>query len=271
MPKPSMFSKDYEKLMKRRRVNSILVILIILSAAFFGIKYYLHDNNISFFDNISKRIESIKKDNTKKPTPEPTVQPTPEPTKEPDKPQESFYEYTSSNGNGEIYKVVYETAAEGIVFTEVQSSYADLGYDISQDKQYIVFEDRAASDIVLMSSDGKTKRISPDSYNSKSTGIVIKKNDMLAKDVSYVWAARPHFTSDNRIVYLTDLPYMYSDGKLYMWTASMSGGMGSMIGNFETQDVAAIKYQGYNEEGSLIISVNGKNYYYKKNGSGLSH
>ncbi len=267
MPRPSMFSKDYEKLMRRRRINITLVILIILSAGFFGIRYYMRSNNVDFLDNIFKRTQTGQKEPAPKPTPKPTNEPTVTPTEQPQ--QKSTYEYVSSNGDK--YKISYEATDVGIVFIGIESSYDDLGYDISHDKQYIVFEDRAAADIMLMSADGKTVKINPSSYNSKSSGILIRKEDMLAKVQNYVWSAKPHFTSDNKIVFLTDIPYVYDDGKLYMWTASLSGQLGSLIGQFETEDKAAIKYEGYREDGSLIISFNSKTYYYKPNTKNLSH
>jgi hypothetical protein len=264
MPKPSMFSKDYEKLMRRRRINIILVILIIISAGFFGIRYYLQGKNIDFLDNIFKKTETGQKD----PAPEatPTAEPTVTPTETPK--QENSYKYTSSNG--ESYEISYETTDVGIAFKGIKSSYQDLGYDISQDKQYIVFEDRAAADIMLMSADGKAIKINPSSYYSKTSSVLIKKEDMLAKLQNYIWSARPHFTSDNRVVFLTDIPYLYDDGKLYMWTVSISGQLGSLIGGFETKDRTAITYEGYREDGSLIISFNNITYYYKPNTKRLS-
>ncbi|WDU82346.1 hypothetical protein [Caloramator sp. Dgby_cultured_2] len=35
MGKPSIFSKDYEKMMRRRRINITLIILIIISVVYF--------------------------------------------------------------------------------------------------------------------------------------------------------------------------------------------------------------------------------------------
>jgi len=266
MPRPSMFSRNYEKLMRRRRINITLFILIIISVLFFGIRYYLKNNNLSFWNDMFKKTEVTQKE----PTPEPTPETTPEPTATLTQPpvQVNTYEYTSSNGD--TYTVSYETTGQGIVFTGIDSIYDDLGYDISQDKQYIVFEDRAAADIMLMSADGKTAKINPSSYFSKTSNVLIKKEEMLSKIQNYVWSAKPHFTSDNMVVFLTDIPYLYDDGKLYMWTVSLSGQLGSLIGNFETQDKTAITYEGYKEDGSLIINFNNKTYYLKPKARSLS-
>lgn len=266
MPRPSVFSKDYEKLMRRRRINITLVILIIISSGFFGIRYYLKNYNIDFLDSIFKKTESDQKGTVKNPTPEPTAEPTVTPTEQP-KPKNT-YEYISSNGDR--YTVSYETTDQGIAFIGIDSIYDDLGYDISRDKQYIVFEDRAVADIMLMSGDGKTIKINPSSYYSKTASVLIKKEDMLAKVQNYIWSAKPHFTSDNKVVFLTDIPYLYDDGKLYMWTISLSGQLGSLIGNFETEDKTAVTYEGYREDGSLIISFNNKTYYLKPNSGSLS-
>jgi hypothetical protein len=56
-----------------------------------------------------------------------------------------------------------------------------------------------------------------------------------------------------------------------MWTVSISGQLGSLIGEFETKDKTAITYEGYREDGSLKISFNNITYYYKPNTKRLSH
>jgi hypothetical protein len=266
MSRPSMFSKDYEQQMKRRRVNIVLFILIVIFGVFFGVRYFMGGDGGSLFKNIynavipkstDKNIEPPAKENdSEKPQAE---------TQENDaqEDQELYYEYKSADGR--IYTIEY-IIKDGIkTITGFDDSRSGATYDISPDSKSIVFDDIASDDIMLMNSEGQIKKISPDSYKSKSANILIQKQQVLKTKPAYIWARKPHFTSDGRIVYLTDLPYLTQDGKLFLWNASASGGMTKMAGEFATQDIDKITYEGFDESGKLKIGFNSKLYYLAPN------
>lgn len=259
MGKPSIFSKDYEQKMKRRRINIILFVLIIISASFFGIRHYLDKNNINFAIKIpwSKlTIHKNKKDNTK----DKNKIESPEKKKEEPKNTEEeknigYFEYKALDGS--IYKIEYDNSSSLKQITDIKSDALIPVFDISKDKTKIVFEDRKAGDIIVMDTNGVSKKINVDSYTSKS-GIVIRKDNMMKKDPQYIWTAKPHFTMDGGVVYVSRLPYISQNG-FYLWYIGANGSL-RFIGKL-SDSIDNITYDGFNEDNALKIKADNTVYY----------
>ena len=259
MAKPSIFSRNYEQQMRRRRTNIILVVLIIICASYFGLRYYMDKNGITLFD-----IKNIKQNSNVTPTPK-TNKPsgiTPTPSAGPNTAADTgnqHYEYALSDGRKCIVEYNTTGAAQG--FTGIKVDGDDVSYSISGDKKYIVLEDVKSQNIVVGDLSGSFRIISSSSYKSKSTGVVINKAEILKSRPDYSWARKPHFTSDNRIVYISDLPYLKSQGGLYLWIISVNGGLSKMAGQLPATDISKISYGSYDSTGRLQIIANGSSYY----------
>lgn len=262
MGKPSIFSNDYGHKMRKRKkmaiINTILVILILISAAYFGGNYYFDKKGIDF-TNIFKSIkESIDKNQTV-PNENNNIKPstdTPsninDESKQPEEKTNAYYEYKSTDGR--IYKLEYTEISGNKEFSGVKNEAAEIQFDISKDKKKIVFGS-LSGDIVVGDDQGVIKKISSDSYRSKSAGITIEKKTTLQYYPEYIWAAKPHFTSDNRVVYITYLPYLKDANIFYMWVLSIDGSSNRMVGGL-TNDINKIVYDGFSSEGALRIKVN---------------
>lgn len=273
MGKPSIFSKDYDKYRKRQRLNLILIILILIFASYFGGKYYFTKNNIKVFDKfkffdrvkISKETGEKKKDSTTKVNitdGNSTAVPKTEDSNENINNQSQFYEYKSSSGT--IYKIEYVSGTEKSI-VDVKSSDSNFDYDISLDKKSVVFDDLKSGEIILYNVDKGCRKISRDSYKSVSAGITIKKDEVLKKSPWYIWSAKPHFTSDGRIVYASHLPYLMKDSTLYLWAMKVDGTGHKRLGEL-TRDIKNISYEGIDEKGNLIIIVDSEKYMIKPGG-----
>lgn len=257
MGKPSIFSKDYEQRMKRRRINITLFILIVISASFFGIRYYLDKNNINIAFKIPwSKITTgeNKKDKSENNNEKKEEVPKPEKTDEEEKNNIAFFEYKALDGS--IYKIEYNKSIRQI--TGIKSDASIPLFDISKDNTKIVFEDRLAGDIIVMDIDGAYKKINSDSYNSKSTGIVIRKDEMIKRDPKYIWAAKPHFTMDGGVVFVSRLPYIQGES-LYLWYIGTNGNM-RLIGKI-TDNMDNITYEGFTEDNALRINIDNSVYY----------
>lgn len=260
MSKPSIFSKDYEQKIKRRRINIILFVLIIISASFFGIRYYLDKNNINFALKIpwSKiTINKNKKDNDKDKNKVDSTEikkEEPKDTKD-EKNNIGYFEYRAIDGS--IYKIEYDNSSAEKQITDIKSDGLVPFFDISKDKNRIVFEDRKAGDIIVMDRNGAAKKINVDSYTSKS-GIVIRKDNMMKKDPQYIWTAKPHFTMDGGVVYVSRLPYISKNG-FYLWYVGANGGL-RFIGRL-SDSIDNITYDGFTEDNALKIKVDNSVYY----------
>lgn len=261
MAKPSIFSRNYEQRMKRRKINITLFVLILISAGYFGVRYYLDINNINinFISKMSKgKKAEEKKEEEKKVTPPAVNKPEETPTDTPVEVKTSFYEYKSPSG--QIYKIEYTETSSLKEIVGIKSEAAVPSYDISTDKKSIVFDDLSSGDIIIMDSTGAAKKINYDTYNSKSSGILIKKDEVLKRHPNYIWAAKPHFTSDGGVVFITNLPYIKNIDSLYLWCIRKNGSMkmaGKLIG-----DINKISYEDITASGALKINVNNTIYYF---------
>lgn len=261
MAKPSIFSRNYEQQMKRRRINMILFILIIICAAYFGAKYYMDKKGIVLFKSKQQVTDQKNNNENNKVTVTPTkaadpgasqnISVTPAPRE--------YYEYKLSDGKS--CKAEYIKSEGKMQFTGLKTDGGDIFYNISIDKSYIVFEDIKGGNIVLGNSSGTFKIINPASYKSKSTGKVIDKVETMKAKPGYNWARKPHFTSDNRVIYISDLPYLKSQGNLYIWTLTLDGGLNKLSGQLPTTDISKVSYGNFDTAGRLPIIVNGSTFF----------
>lgn len=271
MGKPSIFSNDYEQRMRRRRrmkiINIILIILIIVSAGYFGVNYHAQTNGFDI-GKIFKDMFNIseeKKETTVKEKPKPTT-----PTNDAEKEKEetetvsAFYEHKAPDGK--TYKLEYNEANGSKSFSAVTLEGNKIDFDISKDGKKIVFCSQMG-DVLIADETGNVKKINSDSYRSKSAGITIEKSTTYKYYPEYIWAAKPHFTQDNRVVYLTYLPFLKGATSLNLWILNADGSSNRMAGKL-SNDIKVISYDGYNDEGALKIKV-GDGTYYLSIGSNL--
>lgn len=285
MGKPSMFSNNYHQQVKRRKLNRFLFILLLLCIAFFGGKYYLNKQNIHPFKAVTNIniIKNIKIGSwwdkfisnfeaKKKGTPEVSVTnqvaskpiTTSQAVVVPPKTEQIIkgsYIYTDKNNNK--YNVNYEKSSKGIIITGLNEATKTTEYAISSDKSKIVFDIKSTSSLVLCDNTGKFKDITRTFYKTRSTGRIISKDEAIASHSGYIWAEKPSFTLDGRVLYLSRLPFIRNDQTLYLWSENMDGT------NFKNlfkvgSDKAAVVFGGYDAKGRSIIIIRGINYYLDK-------
>lgn len=261
MGKPSIFSSNYKQQLKRRKINILLIILIIISASYFGIKFYMNKNNIkiSIFEKKKSSQSAAPKTNSNKSAAKTNVN-TKANTNNSSSAQKSSYEYKMQDGK--VLKLEYAASGSQKEFVDLVDESGTASYDISSDKQFVVFDDRQSNDIILCDINGNFKKVTDPDYTSKSTGNTYKKDEILKYNTSYIWAAKPHFTNDKRIVYVSSLPYFKKAGQLYLWVMSIDGTGNRKVGQLN-DNLSAIQYLGYDSEGNLRITVDGTAYYLK--------
>lgn len=261
MARPSMFSKNYEQQVKQRKINTILIVLIAICACFFIGKYYADKYKVKIFDFKKTEVGNNEKTKPQKTETKPKTKPSTssEPTNV-QKPTDLTYDYTS--GSGTAYKVHYTNDSGNITLTSVESNGGTVNSDISTDKKYIVFDDTKAGSVIVCGTDGTFKPIELSSYASKSGGVTIEKAKTLSANPWYVWAAKPHFTSDSKmIVYVSHLPYIFQGTQLTLWITSPDGSDSRMIGKLSTSDASKISYNNFDSDGRLIIKSDSDTYY----------
>ncbi|TDT58423.1 hypothetical protein [Fonticella tunisiensis] len=265
MRKPSIFSSNYREQMRRRRINIILIVLILISAVFFGVKYYI-SNDIKFLkgEKAADIQKGQKNDNKQAPDKsqdnksQANLQNPGNEQKQAEGKNISYYEYKTAEGG--TIKVEYTVQADRKEIIGLKEDNSTVSFDISPDKQRIVFEDKASGDIVLGDVNNTFIKIQLKEYISKASGVVIKQESTVKNKPWHIWAQKPHFTSDGRVVYVSHLPFVKKGNNLYLWTVNMDGTGHKFLGKLG-YNINNISYDGFDEKGGLKIKDGDKSYY----------
>lgn len=260
MRRPSMFSKDYYKIMKRRRITAgVLIALAIIFASFF----ILTDGS----SYIKEFVKGIKSSQKKQIVDKNTPTPTPAKDKTNDgaiddksgkdtKKEEGQYEFNISDGVK--ISILYTKENEEFKFTGIEPEDKGVFFDIRSDGGAIVFDNPVTSDIYICNANGEIKKISPDFYKQSGKsgdGAKFYKKDIMAKyQNKYIWASKPKFLKDNRIVYQSNLPWFKTENTIYIWVIDSDGNNNKKL--FDTKQSQPATYK-MADDGKLIVEYGG--------------
>ncbi|WP_315067594.1 hypothetical protein [uncultured Clostridium sp.] len=266
MGKPSIFSREYEKKMKRRRRNAIVISLVILLViSVIAVKFI---TNPIDYTNIKKNIqawidsdnaniadqtqvkEDVKNENAKE-----------EVNEEPQKPVEESMDIHMASGN--VAKAVYiNDESNGKVFKSLNNADNGVSFDISPSgKQMIVTDTNSV--ITLYNVDGSSKIISKDKYVSTKGSVFTKEATMQAQP-EYLWNVNPKFISEGKIVFISNRPYFgASAGNKYLWITDIQTGEDKILWDLSGSN---IEISGKEEKG-IKVTIDGKIYYIDADGN----
>ncbi|MDV3427567.1 MAG: hypothetical protein LIR50_11185 [Bacillota bacterium] len=203
--KPSIFSKDYNRYIKRkRRIKLIIsaVVLVILCSLFifgFGIK--------PFFDKIlNSPVKPITEETAKQ---KETV-----PSQKPAETENKFKEIKLSDSLTVKVGLIIEgtvTKYNGILTEGLNSSF-----DISQAGNQMVYLDKDTQTLYLIDKDGKSTDITYKKYVSRNK-TVYEKDSVLKKNADYIWADSPKFLGEGKILYISNVPWFGTNRRQYLW------------------------------------------------------
>ncbi|EDS78277.1 conserved hypothetical protein [Clostridium botulinum C str. Eklund] len=247
MPKPSIFSNNYDKQMKRRRriiimiiVAIVIVLGVIVSGAF---KKLFSRNKSSNGENINKKVEtneSKKSEDTKRVIP--------------NKEQNNNKNYTVKLSNGTEIKLLYNIVNNEKEYIEIQPK--DIKYTISPSKKYICLVENETQKMILFDTNGNQKDISKNEYVA-SSGQSFTKDNILKSSPNYIWCKNPIFLNDDNIIYISQLPWFNKADTKYVWKYTIS--TNTHINNFEAGGEISgkdIQYENLTQDG-LEITVDG--------------
>jgi hypothetical protein len=250
MGRPSIFSKDYQRVMRRRKI--IFRSLAVLAA--FVIILAVYNRNV--IPNLKKLAENfkfpVKLSMGDKSSPKDIGSSN---TK-----QQSPGQYDFSFPNGDKLAILYEKKGEDIKLTGIKPDDSGIFFDIKDDGKAIVFDNPKTSDIFLFTADGKGTKLNSDTY--KQVGDVeqvFQKSDILEKyGTNYIWAVKPKFLKDGRIVYQSNLPWFNETNNIFVWIVNSDGSGTKQL--FGTGQQSIAKYVGFSEDGKLIFEFGGAKY-----------
>ncbi|GAA0718000.1 hypothetical protein GCM10008905_04150 [Clostridium malenominatum] len=248
MGKPSIFSKDYDERMKkrkRRRTILFLVITLIVIGAWvsqgINMKNIVSIKKITFFNRKSnlnpKNNEKTLTDNNGN-------------SKQEEKQEEKKEEgYNFSLSSGESVKVIYESIGKDRKFKYIHPLESKIIYDISPSGKLITIYDKKVQRIYSMNIDGKVFDITKPSYTSTNGTFSISREEQLKTNPSYIWCESPKFIDESTIAYVSQLPWFNKNTK-YIWTIDLKNNIHKNIQNLEGNE---IKFESLNEKGLDII------------------
>lgn len=223
MAKPSIFSRDYERKMKKRKRRVIFTSIIILILIFIaGFKFIISDLN---FTNVRAKLqawvdsgktqEDLDKealvDNKDKNT-ETKVETATVTTKtaEPEK-----KELDLKISDTITLKASYEEkdGKKKFISIEEKDGYS---YDISPSKEKVIVS-TPTQDLKLFNVDGSEKVITKGVHIS-TKGTPFLKDNILQQMPDFIWCQQPKFIDDKMIVYISEMPY-FGTGLVdkYVW------------------------------------------------------
>jgi hypothetical protein len=255
--KPSIFSKDYQKRMRRRRTGFAVLIVaavVVAAVAFITGKNYLSKNNQQQANNTSTS-ENAKDVNSATSTDKNTTE-----VKEAETPKEEGFEFKLADGTS--LKAVYTTTGTVKKFQYVSPKEKNVYFSINPTGDKIVVFDSGAQSIMLIDTAGKIQDITNPAYTS-SKGVVTEKENLLSSKSSYIWCSSPAFISDTKVAYISQLPWLNKTTK-YVWTVDVATGKHTKIS--DTYSGEEITF-GKIESKGLAMNIDGSAYYITANGS----
>jgi hypothetical protein len=253
--KPSIFSKNYEEQMKKRKKRILISVCIVIVAGGFitvsvkGTFKGLSRNEVKPKNSITTDKKNTKSATSKKSE---TVQPAI---------TQKVVGYDIQLSNGKTIKAVYETKGNEKTFKGISPSDSNIFYNISPSgKDIVVFDDKAQS-IILLDANGNKQDVTDPEYTSTS-GDVITKNSALTSNPNYIWCSSPEFIDDNTIAYISQLPWIGKTSK-YVWIENLKDKSCTFVQDIQGEN---LKLDKLTDQGLTVIE-DGKTVFLKADGS----
>ncbi|KOR23753.1 hypothetical protein [Clostridium sp. L74] len=265
MAKPSIFSKDYERRMKRRKRRTffsvIVIILISLVIVFtnngIGKKIKISLNQIkeeTKAEEEQKNKQQEQKENKNENKNAATVK------KESEVPKDNNIEVQLGD-NIKIKLIYIEDSNKNKTIKSIDLNKNNLLYDINPSKNLIVVTNPKTQNIYLVNLNGEKQDITNKQYTS-TTGTTFQKDAILASKQDYFWGVLPKFIDNDNIAYVSQLPWFNKTTK-YVWMYNIKNKTHLYNQNISGED---IKFDKLTEKGLTVVS-DGKTLFLKADGS----
>lgn len=264
MRKPSIFSRDYERKMKKRKriiFGSIIATLVIgISAVTFTIKE-IDLSSIGFTNGKADKVndEEIQEVDNGVEGNQGDKDVLAEGTDLTEKTKESILEIKLTDDK--ILKVEYEEENDGIQLKGVREIPSGIYYSISPSGKYILTIDEGQN-IRVSDSKGETHNITKETYVAPD-GKNFNKDTVLSTYQGYLWNVEAKFISDNKIAYISNVPYFGTDLSKYIWVIDIGSKTHTTLWNSKGLDVKL----GEVKDGRLEVSIDGSSKYIDNNGN----
>ena len=251
MGKPSIFSKDYEKRMKRRKkafiIVPILIVIILIVAIILHFKNKMMSNNekVNQTQSVQKNDKKVYKKEENKTS----------------KNEDKSYEIELSSSKKA--KVDYKEEKGVIKYQFVSPLDSGTTFDISPSQELLLINDGSSQNLMLYDGYKKEKDITLKEYVTRD-GRSFSKQSILSSSPEYKWCKDAKFLNNNKIVYLSNLPWFGKDDlNTYVWIIDIKTGNQMALMNVKGKNVTFGKLQSK----GLEITIDGSTKYLDSNGN----
>ncbi|MBU3177199.1 hypothetical protein KPL47_12655 [Clostridium estertheticum] len=220
MKKPSIFSKDYDRRIKKRKkvILSLIIIpiiglIIFLNIDFKGLMNKGTTSTSSKDDKVQKKPEEVshKQTNAQKAK---ITQAAIAAKASVDKSS-----FIATMPDGQKVTIEYNGAAANKIIKGI-SNAKDILYDISPSKKLIVIQSTKNQDIIYVDINKISKDITKKIYTS-SNNQNYSKEEQLKNNPDYIWSITPKFIDEDNIAYVSELPWMNEKKVQYIWKLNL--------------------------------------------------
>ena len=235
MAKPSIFSRDYEKKMKRRKRRiTIGIILIFLVVVVAFVKFQLP--NIDF-TQVKAKIQAWVDTGKSVEQDEEVVDEEPieeEKTQDVEKePERTYIDFNIKEGTVAKAEYVEIEGVKKFVALEPIEGYT---FSLSPSQQQMIVMD-PNQNLYLLNVDGSLKDVTKKEYISTSKQ-TFSKDKMLAAYEGYIWHSIPSFIDENIIIYISQLPYFGAAAThKYIWIKDLTNNTDKTLWKTKGMDI----------------------------------
>lgn len=262
MRKPSIFSKDYEQQMKKRRKR--IAIISILGVLLIGILFFRIAMNSINMDTLRIKVQNWI-DEDEKDVQDDTTNINEESTQEETTQEETPKEPESKTKDllvkeGVILKAEYEENNGVIKFKGIKDVPSNIYYTLNPDNNLILTIDDN-QDMKIFNVETKEANITKDNYVAPN-GEVFNKTSVLQTYNGYLWNADAKFISNTKVAYISNVPYFGYDLSKYIWVVDLNDSSHKTLWNSKGKE---IKFGEIKEKG-LEVTIDGNVKYINSNG-----
>lgn len=224
MGKPSMFSKDYQSKMRRRRFKVVFIILIVIITI--GTIFY--SGYISNFIEETKKQYKVNKEKQDKEEQEQIEQETKmkeealeiDEEKDIKTTEELYYEVKITNGS--TVKLIYEEQNQEKKYKFLDINGQKVSFDINPSGKNMIVYEEDTQNLFIYDINGQYVEGTLNSFTSASANKIFDKSAVLEKEPAYIWCGTPKFYNDSKIAYISQLPWFGKEDK-YIWILDLNG------------------------------------------------
>ncbi|KLE15902.1 hypothetical protein [Clostridium sp. C8] len=262
MRKPSIFSRDYERRMRKRRrrialisiLGLIIIGIVFMKIAMSSINMDTLRNKVQMWideDDATKEEDkniSDLEDNEDNQVVE----------EAPKEPEIKLIEFKVNDNI--IVKAEYEDINGAIKLKGVKEAPSNIYYSINAGKNLILTIDEKQN-MKFFNMDKKEVNITKDKYTAPN-GEVFNKDSVIQTYNGYLWNVEAKFISDTSVAYISNVPYFGYDLNKYVWVVDLSNNNHKTLWNSKGKE---IKFGELKEKG-LEVVIDGNVKYVNVNG-----